>query len=171
MNKILISGKRCTGKTTLFWDLQKYLGWPMFSVGQYLRDYIHRHHLTGFDVDEKSKEVSIDIDSRINALLLGPDRVVIEARIFGLIERVYPNTLKILLVASDGARIDRAAYREKSTSEQQIKKLIPKEDKWIEKIKNIYNRDDFFESKYYDVTLDTTSMTPEDVMHKVISLL
>ena len=44
-SKITISGKICTGKTTLLKRLQKKLNWTTFMTGQLFRDYVKNHKL------------------------------------------------------------------------------------------------------------------------------
>jgi len=41
INKITISGKICTGKSTLLKSLQKELNWPVFMTGQLFREYVN----------------------------------------------------------------------------------------------------------------------------------
>jgi len=44
-SKIVISGKICTGKSTLVHHLSEKLGWKTFSSGQYFRKYAQEHNL------------------------------------------------------------------------------------------------------------------------------
>jgi cytidylate kinase len=169
--KVLICGKRCTGKTTLFWDLQKALSWPTFTVSHYLRDYIHRFHLTPEQIDERSEAVSHDMEERIIALLASADHMVIDARVYGRINEVTPNTLKVLLTASDKARVIRAAYREKTTPEKQQSRLIPRESEWIDKMRKIYPETDFFDPALYNLVIDTSMLTPQDVLNQVLDVI
>jgi cytidylate kinase len=166
--KVLICGKRCTGKTTLFWDLQKALGWPTFTVSQYLRDYIHRFHLTPQQIDERSIEVSRDMEQRIAALLTSNDHVVIDARVYGKLKDVPENTLKVLLSASDQARVIRAAFREKTTAQKQQGRLLPRESEWIDKMQKLYPDVNFFDPEGYDLAIDTSMLKPSDVLNRVV---
>lgn len=169
--KIILCGKRCTGKTTLFWDLQKRLGWPTFTISQYLRDYIHRFHLTAEEVEAKSPEVSRDIDERVGTLINSPDRVVIDARVYEGEFRNLPHVASILLTARDDVRIQRAAYREKTTLEKQRTRLLKRETAWLERMKAIYGDRDLFNPADYTFSIDTSDMTPEQVTERVLSLL
>ena len=45
LNKITISGKICTGKTSLFKNLEKELNWPVFMTGKLFRDYVAKINL------------------------------------------------------------------------------------------------------------------------------
>lgn len=170
-SKIVLCGKRCTGKTTLFWDLQKRLGWPTFTISQYLRDYIHRFHLTSEEVEAKSPEVSRDIDERVGTLINGPDRVVIDARVYEGEFRHLPQVASILLTARDDVRIERAAYREKTDPEKQKTRLLKRERAWLERMKNIYGDKDLFNPSDYTLTIDTSDMTPEQVTERVLSFI
>lgn len=169
--KIILCGKRCTGKTTLFWDLQKRLEWPTFTISQYLRDYIHRFHLTSEEVEARSAEVSRDIDDRVASLIKGPDRVVIDARVYEGEYRNLPNVASILLTARDDVRLSRAAFREKTTPEKQGKRLFKRENAWLERIRAIYGDRDFFEPSSYTLTIDTSDLTPEQVLERTLTFL
>lgn len=171
ITKIILCGRRCTGKTTLFWDLQKTLNWPIFSISEFLREYIHRHNLKSLaDIDSKSYDISADMDNRMENLLTTPDRVVIDARVYGKIRDPIPHALKVLLSAREEVRLRRAAYREGTTEEVQKKKLLRKEAEWIAKLKVLYPFD-FFDPAYYDLTIDTSDLKPDQVLDAAVSAL
>jgi len=171
--KIIISGKRGTGKTTLFWGLQKQLSWPTFSVSQFLRDYIFTHGLSNKveDINSRSEEITREIDNRIIELLKGDYHVIVETRVFGYIYEQFPDTLKVLLVCDDIVRINRYAFRQGISQEEARKRLFKKEDEWFEKMKKLYNRDDFFNNQYYDLVIDTTNLIAEQIQSLVLAKL
>ncbi|OGG01561.1 hypothetical protein A2Z33_00045 [Candidatus Gottesmanbacteria bacterium RBG_16_52_11] len=171
ITKIILCGRRCTGKTTLFWDLQKALNWPIFSISEYLREYLHRHNLKSLDeIDKRNFDISGDIDDRLERLLTTPDHVVIDARVYGKIRQPVAQVLRVLLTASEDARLKRAAYREGSTVEVQKKKLLKREADWMEKMKTLYPFE-FFSPEYYDLTIDTSDKSPRDVCAAVLKRL
>ena len=171
--KILISGKRCTGKTTLFWDLQKKLAWPTFSTSQFLRDFIYTHGISrGLkQVEDKSQEITQEIDQRTTSLLKANSPVIVETRAFGQIFDQFPDTLKILLVCDDQERIKRSSFRQTISLQKAKKRLFKKDKEWFEKMKSLYQRDDFFELKYYDLVIDTTSLVKKEVLNLVLKKL
>ncbi|OIP97123.1 hypothetical protein AUK40_03945 [Candidatus Wirthbacteria bacterium CG2_30_54_11] len=170
-SKIILCGRRCCGKTTLFWDLQKALNWSTFSMSLYIRDYLHRFNLRNSDqIDAQSGDISREIDERVRLLLTTSDHIVIDARVYGHIDEPLPGTLKVLLTADEAVRVARAAFREGTSSEVQRKRLIRKEDSWIEKMHRMYPFD-FFDRRYYDLVVDTTRLTPSQVMDKVFVAL
>jgi cytidylate kinase len=170
-SKIIIAGKRCTGKTRLFWNLQKVLGWPSFSTSQYIRDVMRTYHFTPEQMEEYSQELTHDIDSRIHTLLKGSDTVIIETRAIPSSFQGYKDTFKLLLVASDTARVSRSASREQTTVEKAQKKLIKQEERWIQRMQNIYKTTNLFDKANYDFILDTSPMTPHQVVDSVLAHL
>lgn len=170
-SKIILCGRRCSGKTTLFWDLQKSLNWPIFSISLYLRDYLHRNNLKSLDdIDKLNETISRDIDLRMQKLLATIEHIIFDARVYGHINEPIPGALKVLLYASEKVRIGRAAYREGTSEEIQKTRLIRKEDAWIEKMRRMYPYD-FFDPKYYDLTIDTSELSPEDVLQRTLMVL
>ena len=169
--KIILCGRRCVGKTTLYWDLQKALNWPMFSVSEYLRSIIHRHNLKSQEqIDAKNTEISNDLNDRIDNLLTTSDHIIIDTRFYYRIQEKFGSTLKILLTASEKVRLERAAYREGTSVEIQRKRLIKKEDEWIAKMSKIYPFD-FFDPKNFDLVIDTGNLTPKQVNETVIEVV
>lgn len=171
-SKILISGLRNTGKTTLFWQLQKELNWPTLSVSQLMRDYIRANGLQGkSDSDIKPHEESLktEIDHRICKLLTSPHQVIIETRAFALIRDPFPNTLKVLLTADEKVRVARNASRENISLDKSAKRLLKKEQDWLQKISHQFGFQDFFDPKHYDLVVDTNSLEPEQVSRIVVA--
>lgn len=174
ISKVIISGQRNTGKSTLYWLLQKELNWPCFSVSHFLLDYMRTNGLQGASFEKLAHHEEVmrrEIDERVTALLSIPDKVIIETRIFESIKETYKDTLKILLTANDQTRIARNAFREQISIEKSAKRLIPKENKWLEKITQQFGFSDYFDPKYYDLVLDTSEMTKMEVLDTVVKMV
>lgn len=168
--KILLCGLRCTGKTTAFWGLQRALGWPVFSASEYIRDIIRIYHLTPKEIENRSNEVSADIDDRIHRLLLSPYHAIIDARVYGKIDQKYESVLKVLLTTHDTIRVQRAALREKSTVEKYGQKFLSKEQEWLRRISSLYGRN-LFDPSLYDTVIDTTPMNDQHVLQALLAKL
>ena len=112
-SKITISGKICTGKTTLFWNLQKKLNWPVFSTSQYFRDLARTKKLSLEKAEEQNEEITLAVDNRVKELLKSAGHLIAEGWMTGLMANDYPGILKILLKTEDVLRIERFAEREK----------------------------------------------------------
>jgi cytidylate kinase len=170
-SKILIVGKRCSGKSTLFWDLQKELNWPTFSLSHFLRDFIRTRGLTPPEIEQQSAETSKEIENRIQALLKTPDHVIIESRMLGFLTAPIPHTCRLLLTCADTTRIKRSAFREGITVDKAQGRLYKREEKLFEAMKTAYKRDDFYNNRYYDLVIDTTHLSPEEVLQTTTSFI
>lgn len=169
-NKILICGLRNVGKTTVFWELQKQLAWPTFSVSQYLRDYVRINglqHQTAEVIARHDDQMGREIGERTVALLNQPNPVIIETRVFEHIDQTFPNTLKVLLHARDEIRVTRNAHRESISLEKSHKRLLKRETKWLEKMHQQFGPLEFFSSGYYDLTIDTSELTVTAVVSQI----
>lgn len=172
--KIILSGRRNTGKTTLFWALQKQLNWPTFSISQYLRDYIRIYGLQGASATQMAEheiQMGHDIGQRVMALLKTDYPMIIEARLFEHIRQEWPGALKVLLTADEPVRIKRNAYREGISEQKSAQRLIKKEDKWIKKMEQQFGFGDFYNSDLYDLVIDTTQLSKDQVAARVLDLV
>lgn len=164
VTKLIISGKRCAGKSTLFWNIQKYLNWPVFSLSHFLRDFIRTKGLSPEEVEQLSEQVSREVDERIQSLLVSPYPVIIENRMLGFVLPDSPTIFSVLLYANDTVRVKRSAQREGISEEKAHNRLFKREEKLNQRMQNIYGRDDFYEDTYYNFVIDTSDKTPEQVL-------
>src|SRR3989338_5511359 len=100
-SKITISGKICTGKTTLFWKLQKKLNWSTFSTGQYFRDYARRHNLSLEKAEEQNEKITKDVDSKVRHLLKRDKNIIAEGWMTGIMAGKFKDNLKNILFFKD----------------------------------------------------------------------
>lgn len=172
--KIILSGLRNTGKTSVFWALQQQLAWPTFSVSQFLRDYIRTHGLQGSSnqvMAEHEQQMRQSINQRLAGLMRLPDRCIIEARIWEDVRLESPGCLKVLLTADESVRVERNAFRESIGLERSRSKLINKENKWLDKVTAQFGFDDFFAHNYYDLVIDTGPLSIDQVVRVIIEKL
>lgn len=153
------------------WQLQKNLSCPVFSVSQYLRDFIRTNQLTKPMIDERAEQMSQEIDNRIEQLLVGRNQVIIESRMISKLLPKRDDVITILLKANDTIRSMRYANREHITPEKAFNRLINKEQKLLDSMKAIYNRSDFYDNSRYDVVIDTSEITTDEVLQQVLKLV
>lgn len=174
ISKIVLSGRRNTGKTTLFWNLQEKLNWPTFSTSQFLRDYILINGLQGANQETMQPHEPLmgeQIGQRVINLLTNEHPVLIEVRMFEHIRQLWPNTLKVLLTADEQTRVERNASRENISVEKSAQRLIKKENNWMRKMEAQFNFPDFYKPDYYDLVIDTSNLNKDEVMEKVMQNL
>lgn len=169
--KITISGKICTGKTTLFQDLQKQLKWPTFSTSQFFRDYAKSNKLSLNRGEEQNEKITKKIDLKIFKLLKKNNNLIVEGWMAGIMADKLPNVIRILLICDEKERIKRYAKRENIPIKNAQKRLYERENSWLKKIKKIYGRDDIFKPENYNCIIDTTNLKPQKILQKVMNKL
>lgn len=169
--KITISGRICTGKTTLFWNLQKTLGWSTFSASQFFRDYARTHDVSLQKAEEQSSNVTRDVDQGMQKVLEQNEHVILEGWMAGIVANGLPDVLRLLLTCEDTIRIKRFAMREHISEREAALKVHEREDSWTKKLQALYHRDDFFDPKNYNCIVDTSDKTPEQVLEIILQSL
>lgn len=170
-SKITISGKICTGKTTLFWNLQKKLNWPVFSTSQYFRDLARTKKLSLEKAEEQNEKTTKEVDLRVRDLLKSKGNLIAEGWMTGVMANNYDGILKILLICDDVERIKRFSQREKISPAEAENRLRDRENNWFKKLESIYKRSDFFEPENYNLIINTIKLTPSQVFKKVVEKL
>ncbi len=170
-SKITISGRACTGKTTLFWELQECLNWPTFSTSQFFRDYARTHKLKLDLAQEQEKKLTIKTDLRAKNLLEKDINIIVEGWMAGVMADEIKGVLRIFLTASDKIRIKRYAERENISLAEAKKRLKSREESWLKKLAEIYPHVDAFDPKHYNLIIDTTHLTPSQTLNKVLQVI
>ena len=170
-SKITISGKICTGKTTLLNNLKKKLKWPVFMTGKLFRDYVKNNKLDLEQVKEQNEKLTKKIDYQVRDLIQAPGNLLVDGWMSGLMADDLPDVLKILLVCDDNIRYLRFADREKIDIVEAEKKVEERQNNWFKKLEKIYQRNDFIDPKNYDLIIDTSVISSEEVLQKVLDSL
>jgi predicted cytidylate kinase len=169
--KITISGKICTGKSTLFNDLQKKLGWPVFQTGRYFREYVAKKRMSLEDAEEQNDTLTKKIDYLVRDKLHEKGNLIVDGWMSGIMAGGIPDVLRILLVCDDEERVKRFSQREKVSVEEARGRVKERLANWVEKLRKIYGRDDFFDEKHYNLVIDTSRLSSEEVLKKVLDSL
>ncbi len=169
--KITLSGKICTGKSTLFKDLSESLHWPTYSAGQFFRLYVTKHNLTLEKADEQNPQITKEVDYGMQKMLKEQPHIILEGWMAGIMADDLPDVLRILLICDDVERIKRFAERENVTEEIAREKIYEREANLFDKLEEIYNRRDFVDPQNYNLVIDTTVKTSFDVLTVVLKHL
>ena len=170
-SKITISGKICTGKSSVFRELLKKLQWPTFSTGAYFRDYAKTHKLILNTAEEQSEILTRKVDDMVKKKLKAPGNLLLDAWLGGVLAEGIEDVLKVLLIADNDTRFKRFAIRENISYDEAKKEVILRDSSWFEKVKNIYKRTDFFDKKNYSLVIDTSSQTVNDIVSLILKRL
>lgn len=172
-SKITISGKICTGKTTLLKRLEKKLGWKAFMTGQLFREYVKEHGLNLEGAEEQNEKLTKKVDYKVRDMLHAEGNLIVDGWMSGLSANHLKDVLKVLLVCKDDIRYKRFAKREKMILKEAKIKVEERQSNWFDKIKKIHkiNPKEFTDEKNYDLIIDTSYITPQAVLGKVIAFL
>lgn len=170
---ITISGGVAVGKGTLTENLKPYLeplGWKFTSGGRLLREFTKEfvQPLASL-ADAKFHN---ELDARTKRLLTEEGHYVIEAWLAGFMAKDLGNTLRVFLMCkNDALRIDRVANRDKVSIEQAKHYIKEREEGNMAEWKRIYGNHDFWDPKYYHLTIDTYSSGQMETVGKVLDRL
>lgn len=172
-NKITISGKICTGKTTLLKSLEKHLGWPTFMTGQLFREHAKKKNLQLEGAEEQNQRITREVDERVKKMLHEPGHLIVDGWMSGLSANSLPDVMKILLECDNRTRYGRFANREKVTLTEAKKRVEERQGSWFEKIEKIHKikRGEFIDPKNYTIVIDTTNLSTSKITKKVLQLL
>ena len=168
-DKITISGRICTGKTTLAKNLEKKLNWKFFSTGKFFRDYAKKHKLDLDSAQEQSEIITKKIDNKVHKLLLTKNNIIVDSWMAGIMAQDIKTVLKVLLICNDKTRYERFSFREKTTINEAKTRIKNRESNLFSILSKIYKRKDFTNKKNFDLIVDTTTKTSDKILRLVLN--
>lgn len=168
---ITISGKICTGKSSLFTELVKKLGWKSYSSSQFFRDWCLKHNLPIFAAHLRPESLTREIDEGAKEKLLDEKNIIIEGWLAGFVAQKIPGVLKVLLTCDLEMRIKRFSQRENVDITCARREIEKREGNLFEKWQKVYGRSDFFDPKFYDLVIDATNLKPKEILDLVLQKL
>ncbi len=169
---ITISGALGSGKSTVAKILAKKLNLAHYSTGDFMRDIARKRGITPIELSkiaEKDPEIDKILDERQKKLGEEEDNFVIDARLgFYFI----PRSIKIFLdvdIEEAGERIFRQKREDEDynkTKEMTLEMLKKRLESEKRRYKEYYDID-YYDPGHYDILIDTTSLTPEQVAERL----
>ncbi|MCD6496532.1 MAG: cytidylate kinase family protein [Candidatus Aenigmarchaeota archaeon] len=177
---ISISGMPGAGKSTVAKMLSKKLGMKRYYIGGMRRELARKK---GMDIDrlneigEKESWTDKEVDEFQKELGKKEDNIIIEGRTsFFLI----PQSLKVFLdvdlhtgaqrIFEDvkkNAERNEPVYGSVAEAEAAVRKRMEGDKRRYKKYYGV----DIYDRSHYDIVIDTTSMTPEEVAGRILSVL
>lgn len=167
-SKITISGKICTGKSSVFRELVNALKWPTFSTGAYFREYAKTHKLELNNAEEQTDKLTHKVDGMVKEMLRKPGNLILDAWLGGVLAEGTQDVLKVLLVANDAIRFRRFAKRENVSLIEAEKEVLLRDSSWFEKVEKIHSRSDFFDEKNYTLVIDTSQKSIKEITQIIL---
>jgi CMP/dCMP kinase len=171
--KISLTGDLGSGKSHVSRLLSEKLGFRIVSTGSIQRDIAAKHGMTTLELNEYTKihpEIDDEIDGTITKLQEAEESMIFDSR---LAWHFAPKSFKVYLTVNINEAARRIFY-DKRTSEnyQDIEeakdKIRARRKSELERFKDYYNID-YSDLKNYDLIVDTTEITPEEVCEKINS--
>ncbi len=173
---ITISGMPGSGKSTVAKLLAKNLKFRHYSAGDFMRAMAEEMGLTLDELTQQAKsDRSIDdeIDKRTIELAEREDDFVLDSRLGWYF---IPDSVKVLLLVDLDAAAQRifAARRpdekENTTLERTKENVSKRLRSEIQRYAKLYNVD-YTDRKKYDLVVDTTQFTPDQIVQKIVDFL
>lgn len=181
---VTVSGRICTGTTTLAKHLQQALGWKAVSGGKELYwDKLRKElGLSEEQTELRPDKIDLEIDSMIKQKLKEENHLILETHLAGFDAQGIPGVLKILLVCEDASghdqvaiRIDRMVNRNGTTVEEAKVHLEEREKKDLEKWRRIYGGNDSnwspYNPSYFDLVINTFNHNQEETLELALKAL
>ena len=170
--KITITGSLYSGKSTVAKTISEALNYTYFSVGELQRKLAVEK---GMSITEYNKymldnELDHEIDNKTIEIGREKEDFIFDAR---LAWHFIPDSFKIYLKVELDAAVERAMKDERGKSEkyaskEEAKEKITERRKLeVDRFKDIY-KIDIDEESNYDLVMDTSYMTIEEVIEKTI---
>lgn len=165
---IAISGDTGTGKTTLSKNLSKKLGWQTINGGEFFRAWHKEHHIPIEETDRVPIELDNQIDFDFQKEMKSESGVIFETRLAGFLARDIKDVFKILCIADFEKAVARAGHRDKQDLKEAIKDAHFRSNSLKKKFQRLYGPANYLDPQYFDLVVDTTTKTPEEVLQIVL---
>ncbi|UCE45896.1 MAG: cytidylate kinase family protein [Methanobacteriota archaeon] len=170
--RIAISGPPGSGKTTVGEIVASRMGFELVLVGQLFRQMAveRKMDLAAFSsFAEEDETIDRELDDRMVAVAKSKDDIVIEGRLTGaLLKRNGIEALAVHVDASEEVRSLRIAKREKKPVDVVLRNMRRRERSERKRYFAYYGIDPSNRT-IYDLWIDSSSKSPEDVANAIIA--
>ncbi len=163
---ITISGPVAAGTTSAAKILAQKLNLEYHSAGEFFRQYSKEHNIPLPNKEEIPDDVERSLDEELTALLKSNKPVVVDGLYAGYFAKDMPHILKVKLTASENIRIKRALKRSQDETAEDVKRRDKAHDL---KFRKLYSDEDFLDPKFFNLVIDNSNLSPEEVVAKIVS--
>lgn len=170
--RISISGPPGSGKTTVCALVADELGYDKVLVGQIFRQmaFERKMDLDAFGkLAEEDETIDKELDERMLAIARANENIVLEGRLTGaMLKSRKVDVFAVFVTAEERVRAERIALRESKDVERVLREMRTRERSETKRYLAYYGINPYDQS-IYDLWLDSTQMTAEEVAWKTIA--
>lgn len=171
MRKVTIGGLAGTGKDTVGKMLARRLGVRHFAAGDIFRLLANKRGVSTEELEllaETDTAVDSEVDEHTRLIARTRSGYVINSRLGWCFAQ---QSLKVLLVSDFEERIRRVAIREGVSYEKAELATLHREAEAQVRFKKYYHLDNFLDIRHYDCVIDTTKLTPEQIVGMIEEII
>lgn len=174
--KITISGKAGSGKSTVAKLLSERLKIKHYSIGDLMRAMAKDKGMTLLELNklaEKDKSIDFELDNKLKELGKTKNNFVVDGRLTAFF--IPDAEVKVFLDTNDKVRAERILKdkrdHEKSKDISEMMGKISKREESEKKRYKRYYGIDYSDRKPYNLAIDTTNVTPDEVVEMIIGFI
>lgn len=162
---IVIAGNVATGTSTTAKALAEKLNLKYHSPGDFFRQYMLENDIPLYDKERFPDDLDEKLDAE-QTKLAKEGGYVIDTHYCGYFTRNMPNVLKVRLTCDYKTRIERALSRHHTHIETE-EDIIKREIEMDKKFRKLYSDEDYLNSKFFDLVIDTTNNPLDSVVKQI----
>jgi len=174
--RITISGKAGSGKSTVAKLLSERLNLRHYSIGDLMRAMAAEKKMTLLEFNklaEKNRSIDFELDNKLKELGKTKNNFVVDGRLTAYF--IPSAEFKIFLDADDKVRAqrilkDKRQHEKNKNLKDTIANNKKRENSEKKRYKKYYGVD-YLDKKLYNSIIDTTKLTPDEVVEKIIKLV
>jgi len=177
---ITVSGRIGAGSTSLAKHIAETLGWKHIEGGEVFWEAMRKKmHVATKDTDLRPDEEDILFEEKQKEILKNEHHVVLESKLAGFCAQNMTDVFKIAVICENEngedqpqIRTDRLINREKIAYDEAKAEIFEREKNDLTKWRKLYADGDklwvYWDSKYYDITINTFMHGQEENLKHVL---
>ncbi len=173
---ITISGKAGSGKSTVAKLLSAKFRLKHYSIGDLMRVIAIEKGLSLMELNklaEKDKSIDFELDSKLKELGKTKDNFVVDGRLTAFF--IPHADIRVFLDADDKVRakrilLDKRQHEKSKNLKEAINNVKKREESEKKRYKKYYGVD-YLDKKLYNYIIDTTKLTRQQVVDKIIKFV
>lgn len=162
---IAISGQIAAGTSTAAKSAAENLNLKYESAGDFFRKYVLENNIPLYDKEQIPDKLDREIDEKLTSLAKNGGHSI-DAHYIGYFTKDDSAVLRILLTCDDEVRFKRAQERT-HTHIESVEDIKKREDGLDKKFRKLYADEDHLNPKFFDLTIDTTDKSEEEVGEEI----